>query len=432
MSKRARQPLPPGRAGRRVAEDQVQERSRSSSSAATPTRRARARASARCSSACHERRAACATWARSAPASTRGCCRAWRSACTGCEPTGRRSPRISSRAQKGAHWVRPRAGGRGGVHRVDPGWRHPSPELQGAARGQARGRRSSRRCPCETASDTGTRAEAPAQGPADAGAGGAVNGVTLTHPDRVFWPAQGCTKRDLVAYYDLVAERMLPYVVTGRSPWCAARAEWTTASEAPQRERRPARLLLPQAPGRRLPRAGRPGHDHRVGRPGPYLTITGPASLTALAQMGVLEIHIWGSTWPDIERPDMVVFDLDPGPGVEWPALADGARLVREVLRSVAPGELRQDHRRQGAARGGAAHPERGLEGGRRSSAAGWPRSWWSSPPTASPPTCPRPSATARSTWTTCATPGAPPPSPPSPRGRRSGPPSPSRSSGRS
>jgi bifunctional non-homologous end joining protein LigD len=100
-------------------------------------------------------------------------------------------------------------------------------------------------------------------------------------------------------------------------------------------------------------RGGRPGcffHKHPagdfpgpVGRvtitesagPAPYLTITEPGSLTALAQMGVLEIHVWGSTWPDIERPDMAVFDLDPGPGVDWPALADGARLVRKVLQSV-------------------------------------------------------------------------------------------------
>ncbi len=69
--------------------------------------------------------------------------------------------------------------------------------------------------------------------------------------------------------------------------------------------------------------------------PAPYLTITEPGSLTALAQMGVLEIHVWGSTWPDIERPDMAVFDLDPGPGVDWRALADGARLVRKVLQSA-------------------------------------------------------------------------------------------------
>jgi len=67
----------------------------------------------------------------------------------------------------------------------------------------------------------------------------------------------------------------------------------------------------------------------------PYLVITEAASLTALAQMGVLEIHVWGSTWPDIEHPDMLVFDLDPDPTVPWGALADGARLVRSVLQEA-------------------------------------------------------------------------------------------------
>jgi bifunctional non-homologous end joining protein LigD len=49
----------------------------------------------------------------------------------------------------------------------------------------------------------------------------------------------------------------------------------------------------------------------------------------------VLEIHIWGSRMPDVERPDMLVFDLDPGPGVDWRGLVEGAGLVREILRLV-------------------------------------------------------------------------------------------------
>jgi len=69
--------------------------------------------------------------------------------------------------------------------------------------------------------------------------------------------------------------------------------------------------------------------------PHPYLAITEPGSLTALAQMGVLEIHIWGATWPDIEHPDLMVFDFDPDPAVEWKQLADAARLMRDVLKQL-------------------------------------------------------------------------------------------------
>ncbi len=174
-----------------------------------------------------------------------------------------------------------------------------------------------------------------------------VPSVSITHPDRVFWPAQRVTKSDLIRYYDMVAEFMLPYVLHRPIAMvrCPSGVEQGEA-KAPQRRGGPPGCFFHKHPAGDFP-----GPVGRVmitesGGPAPYLTITGRGSLTALAQMGVLEIHIWGSTWPDIERPDMVVFDLDPGPGVEWPALADGARLVREVLTLRSSGELRQDHRR--------------------------------------------------------------------------------------
>jgi bifunctional non-homologous end joining protein LigD len=166
-------------------------------------------------------------------------------------------------------------------------------------------------------------------------AGATIDGVTITHPDRVFWPTPGVTKSDLIRYYSSVAERMLPYVLN--RPLAMLRCPSGVEDgevEAPRRGGAPGCFF------HKHPSDDFPGPVGRVmitesGGPAPYLTITGPGSLTALAQMGVLEIHVWGSTWPDIERPDMMVFDLDPAPGVEWPVLADGARLVREVLRSV-------------------------------------------------------------------------------------------------
>jgi bifunctional non-homologous end joining protein LigD len=48
--------------------------------------------------------------------------------------------------------------------------------------------------------------------------------------------------------------------------------------------------------------------------------------------MGVLEIHIWGSSLPDLERPDLLVFDLDPDEAVSWQTLSAGALLVRRAL----------------------------------------------------------------------------------------------------
>ena len=164
----------------------------------------------------------------------------------------------------------------------------------------------------------------------------AMEGVTLTHPDRVFWPIDQVTKRDLVDYYDMVSEWMLPYVL--RRPLASVRCPDGVA---------PAGSSQAVAGARRRDcffhkHAGPdfPGPFERIvigesGGPGTYLAITEAGSLAGLAQMGVLEIHTWGSTWPDIERPDVLVFDLDPDPAIEWSALARGARLMRDVLLAV-------------------------------------------------------------------------------------------------
>ncbi|MBN1631386.1 MAG: non-homologous end-joining DNA ligase [Thermoleophilia bacterium] len=166
--------------------------------------------------------------------------------------------------------------------------------------------------------------------------GDTISGVTLTHPGRVFWPLDGITKRDLAAYYEVVASLMLPYVI-GR-PVSMLRCP-SGLGELPEKVRqgrgRADACFFHKHPGDDFP-----GPFERVmitesGGPAPYLVITEAASLTALAQMGVLEIHVWGSTWPDIEHPDMLVFDLDPDPAVPWAALADGARLVRGVLQEA-------------------------------------------------------------------------------------------------
>jgi bifunctional non-homologous end joining protein LigD len=160
-----------------------------------------------------------------------------------------------------------------------------------------------------------------------------INGVVLTHPDRVYWPRPGFTKSDLAEYYDRVAPLMLPYVL-GR-PVSMVRCPGGL-TELPAGVRRGSRRV-DACFFYKHPAADFPGPFQRVmitesGGPAPYLVITEAGSLTALAQMGVLEIHIWGSSLPDLERPDMLVFDLDPDAAVSWRDLAAGALLVRQTL----------------------------------------------------------------------------------------------------
>ena len=60
-----------------------------------------------------------------------------------------------------------------------------------------------------------------------------------------------------------------------------------------------------------------------------------PRAVVALVQMGIVEIHTWNSTDDDVERPNMVVWDLDPGPQITWKQTTEAARLLRDVLAAV-------------------------------------------------------------------------------------------------
>jgi bifunctional non-homologous end joining protein LigD len=68
---------------------------------------------------------------------------------------------------------------------------------------------------------------------------------------------------------------------------------------------------------------------------GDYLVIESPDGLIGLAQMDILEIHTWNSVFEDVERPNRIVFDLDPGDEIEWSAVVRAARMVRDALAAL-------------------------------------------------------------------------------------------------
>jgi bifunctional non-homologous end joining protein LigD len=65
------------------------------------------------------------------------------------------------------------------------------------------------------------------------------------------------------------------------------------------------------------------------------LSVRDIGGVVALVQAGVLEMHVWGATLADLERPDRLIFDFDPGEGVEWPRVIEGALAVRERLKAL-------------------------------------------------------------------------------------------------
>jgi bifunctional non-homologous end joining protein LigD len=63
-----------------------------------------------------------------------------------------------------------------------------------------------------------------------------------------------------------------------------------------------------------------------------YIYLKNKSGLMSLVQIGVLEIHLWGSNITHLNKPDMIVFDLDPSPDVPWKEVVSAARLIKNYL----------------------------------------------------------------------------------------------------
>jgi bifunctional non-homologous end joining protein LigD len=146
-----------------------------------------------------------------------------------------------------------------------------------------------------------------------------VAGIGISHAERVFWPDYGIRKLDLARYYDAIADWIVPHV--RRRPLTLLRCEGTIDD---CRFLRHARAWGPSALERVSIR-----EKHKVGE---YLVANDSAGVVALAQLDILEIHTWNSTADDVERPDRLVIDLDPGDGVGWRAVVAAARRARAAL----------------------------------------------------------------------------------------------------
>jgi bifunctional non-homologous end joining protein LigD len=189
----------------------------------------------------------------------------------------------------------------------------------------------------EKSSPSPSRAKrsAPAKGPADAkrpaaGSGGGrgdevaeVAGVRLTHANRVVYPSQGVTKRDLALFYESIADRILPHLA-GR-PTSLVRCPEGVDKEC----------FYQKHSGLSVPENIRRVKIREKKKVGDYLVIDTLPALISLVQIGILEIHTWNSVADRLERPDRVVFDLDPAPDVPWTRVVAAARLVRKLLEGV-------------------------------------------------------------------------------------------------
>ena len=146
--------------------------------------------------------------------------------------------------------------------------------------------------------------------------------VSVTNPEKVFFPRRGLTKGDLVAYYVDVAPLALNHVA--RRPMQMKRYPNGVDGEFFYQKRVP----VPHPDWLETVRIVFPRH----GRTADFPVVTDAAGLAWIANLGCIELHTWHSRIDDVERPDYMLIDLDPTEGNPWEHVRAIALVVREVM----------------------------------------------------------------------------------------------------
>ncbi|MCO5148290.1 MAG: DNA ligase D [Aquamicrobium sp.] len=148
--------------------------------------------------------------------------------------------------------------------------------------------------------------------------------VALTHPDRVYWKDAGVTKEGLASYYAQVWRFMAPHVE--RRPLALLRCPGGTAAKCFFQKH------AWKGISREILTAVDPLDEEGDNS---LLAVDSLDGLIGLVQGAALEIHGWQARLDDLEKPDQLVIDLDPGDGVPWSVMLDAAREVRARLEAV-------------------------------------------------------------------------------------------------
>ncbi len=142
-------------------------------------------------------------------------------------------------------------------------------------------------------------------------------GITISHPERLVYPADQVTKLEVARHYERVGEWMLPYVAN--RPLALLRAPDGISGQTFFQKSFP-NHVPPHVEQRQL------DDDTTV------FSIKDTKGLVSLAQFGGIEFHPWGARFPNPEKPDYLTWDLDPDPAVPWTEVLGAALLLRDYL----------------------------------------------------------------------------------------------------
>ncbi len=150
-----------------------------------------------------------------------------------------------------------------------------------------------------------------------------IAGVKLTNPDRVLYPDVGITKREVALFYERIEAWILPHIKN--RPLTFVRCPSGHSKQC----------FYQKHVGDQFPATIKRVKVEEGADAEPYGAVDSLAGLVSLVQMSVLELHIWGAHVDDIEKPDYIVFDLDPDEGLSWERVVEGTLKVREKLEGL-------------------------------------------------------------------------------------------------
>jgi bifunctional non-homologous end joining protein LigD len=150
--------------------------------------------------------------------------------------------------------------------------------------------------------------------------------VEHTHLDRMFWPELGLRKRDLVDYYGAVAPVLVPHLrnrpFTIKRHYTVPRGPFEWVKDAP-----------PELP-RWIRTCPQPAKS-RGGAPVRYPLVDSRDALLWVVEFGAVDLHVWTSCCDRPDRPDHVLFDLDPAGGAGMAEAVRAALLLRDALAAL-------------------------------------------------------------------------------------------------
>ena len=171
------------------------------------------------------------------------------------------------------------------------------------------------------ADEVSAKAEAETETREEDGGAREIGGVRVSSTGREVYPEAGLTKGDVAEYCAQVAERMLDHA--GDRPLSLLRCPDGISGEC----------FFQKHAGKGFPDGVKSMPiEEKDGETADYIYVSSPEGLIGAAQMGTLEFHIWGAARDRIERPDRMVFDLDPDEGLDFADVKSAAQEVREGL----------------------------------------------------------------------------------------------------